>query len=388
MRIPVLEFRDGVLVIRRNSEVCVKGFVKVANVSTAIQDLDDSTSVKYIKSYVNSLNLGYPLEFYTVVKPIDRVEFAKNLERVVVENAIVYEVNRLRVDSKMKAERARLVRNRVLKESIQPFEIEVHVAASACAEELSDSLELLKTRLRILRNVMNSLGIDVEEVDAEKTSFKLLAAGLRSERRTIFSKLLDRLRRRFIVADLVSVLLFTFTPLLGKAKFTLRSSGVKLGVDLESGEEVYWNLNESASPHVLVVGPSGMGKTTLLAELSLSLSRLGIGVLVVDPKNEYRRIFESRGVNVHHFTLGKNFSIGLVDVLKTLRSSLYRDVVEVLIDVLSAHRELGKKDVFSCLYSALSGLTSIPEGGDLKLLNYLKRMTRYCSEEYSEYTTN
>lgn len=388
MRNMVVEFRDGYLVIRKNSEVCVKGFTKVVNVSTAIQDLDDYTSVKYIKTYINSLNLGFPLEFHTVVKPVDRVAFIKNLERAIVDNTIVYEVNQFRVDSKVRAERARFIRNRVLKDSLQPFEIEVFITASACSEEFVSALETLKTRLRILKSALNSLGVDIEKVNAEKASFKLLAVELQLRRQSAFSRLVDRFRRRLTVADLVSLPLFTFIPLLGRAKFALRSSGVRLGIDLESGEEVYWNIDESTSPHILVVGPSGIGKTTFLAELSTSISRIGIGVLVVDPKNEYRKFFESSGVEVSHYTLGRSISIGLTEILKTLGSSSSRDIAEVLLDILSTHRELGKKEVFSCLYSTLSSLNAISEGGDSEFINLLKRMTRYCSEEYSEYVTN
>lgn len=388
MRNMVVEFRDGYLVIRKNSEVCVKGFTKVVNVSTAIQDLDDYTSVKYIKTYINSLNLGFPLEFHTVVKPVDRVAFIKNLERAIVDNTIVYEVNQFRVDSKVRAERARFIRNRVLKDSLQPFEIEVFITASACSEEFVSALETLKTRLRILKSALNSLGVDIEKVNAEKASFKLLAVELQLRGQSAFSRLVDRFRRRLTVADLVSLPLFTFIPLLGRAKFALRSSGVRLGIDLESGEEVYWNIDESTSPHILVVGPSGIGKTTFLAELSTSISRIGIGVLVVDPKNEYRKFFESSGVEVSHYTLGRSISIGLTEILKTLGSSSSRDIAEVLLDILSTHRELGKKEVFSCLYSTLSSLNAISEGGDSEFINLLKRMTRYCSEEYSEYVTN
>ncbi|MEM4774901.1 MAG: DUF87 domain-containing protein, partial [Sulfolobales archaeon] len=382
------EFRDGLLVYREGPEVCLKRVIKVASVSTAIQDLDDYASIKYIKAYINAFNLGFPLEFHTFIKPVDRLAFVKNLERIIAENTIAYEVNPFKADSRLKAERAKYIRTKVLKDSLQPFETEVYIAVTACDVDFESSLEVLKARIKVLRSALNTLGIDIEEIDAERAFSRMLLAGLPKKKRGLLHRVVDKLRKRTIAADLISIPVFTFIPLLGRTRPSLRSYGIKLGIDLDSGEEVYWNLDEVTSPHVLVVGPSGIGKTTFLAGLALSLNKAGLGVLVIDPKNEYKKIFESRGKKVAHFTLGRNISIGLVELLKAVRSNLDRDLVEVLLDIMSFHRELNKRDVFSCLHTALSNLTTIPERGDLELVNSLKRFSRYCSEEYSEYVIN
>lgn len=382
------ELTNGLLVHRESTELCAKRFTKVTNISTAIQDLDDYTSIKYIRAYINAFNLGFPLEFYTVVKPVDKLAFARNLERVITENAIAYEVNPLKTDRKVKAERAKLLRSKILRESIQPFEIDVYVSVSACGDDFHSVLEVIKTRVRVLRSTLSTLGIDIEEAEAEEVVPRLLLAGLPRRRRGFLYRVLDRLRKKLIAVDLVSLPLFTFIPLLGRTKAALRSSGIRLGIDLESGEEVYWNLDETTSPHVLVIGPSGIGKTTFLAELAVSLNKAGLGVLVVDPKNEYKRIFESYGEKISYFTLGKNISIGLVELVKSVREFLGRDVMEVLLDVVSSHRELDNKEVFSCLHTALRNLTVASNEGDLELVSSLRRFSRYCPEEYAEYVIN
>lgn len=380
-----LELRDGLLVYRGSAEVCVKGVARIASVSTAVQDLDDHAAVRHVKAYVNALNLGFPLEFYTRMRPVDKLEFTRGLERVIAESMIVYEVNPLKYESRIRAARARLLRNRVIEDSVQPYEIEVYVAVSSCADDFESALEALRSRLRVLRGTLGTLGVDVEEVDAGEVIPRLVLAEMPLRRRGLLHRALERFRKRIVSVDLVSVPAFTFIPLLGRTRSSLRSSGVRLGVDPESGEEVYWNLDEATSPHVLVVGPSGIGKTTFLAELSLSLSGAGLGVLVLDPKNEYAELFGSRGWRVSRYALGRDVSPGFAELLKIVRDSLGRDVSEVLLDMLAVHRELGRRDVFECLYTALSSIGAVPDGGDLELLGSLKRFSRYCSEGYPEY---
>lgn len=362
-------------------KVCVKKLMKVVNVSTAVQDLDDISSVKYLKAYVNSLNLGFPIEFHTFIRPVDRVEFVKTLEKIYVESSVVYEVNPMKTESRVRAERAKALRDRVLRDSAQPFEVEVYVAISACGEDLGSAIEVAEMRSRLLKGVLSALGIEIGDASSEDfvKTFNLAS----SESTNLLLRLLRKLRRRLIVVDRVTLPALTHIPLLGRTKVFLRSRGVKLGIDVESGESVYWNMEESSSPHVLVVGPSGIGKTTFLAKLSKDISEAGVKVLVVDPRNEYSGILNSLGASFRRLELGKDLALGLWELVKLL--GLQRqEPAEVLLEILSTHGELGRREVFSCLYSSLKS-SSVAVDNDAELLNLVRSYLRYCQDDYSEY---
>ncbi|MEM1805225.1 MAG: DUF87 domain-containing protein [Ignisphaera sp.] len=65
-------------------------------------------------------------------------------------------------------------------------------------------------------------------------------------------------------------------------------SGIYVGIDIASGNNVYWDISKSFSPHVLVIGPTGSGKTLTLAAIANRLKNHYAGCTIfMDVKNEY-----------------------------------------------------------------------------------------------------
>jgi energy-coupling factor transporter ATP-binding protein EcfA2 len=377
-----MRFKGSYVILETDwGRVCVKKVMKVVNVSTAVQDLDDVSSAKYLKAYVNSLNLGFPMEFHTFVKPVDRVEYVKTLERIYVESSVVYEVNPMKTDSRVRAERAKALRDRILRDSIQPFEVEAYVATSACGEDVDSATNVVEMRARLLKGVLSALGIEVEEVSSE--DFAKTFNMVLYEDSGILTRFMRRLKRGLTIVDRVTLPVLTHIPLLGRARAALRSRGIKLGVDVESGESVYWNMEESTSPHVLVVGPSGIGKTTFLARLSREVGKAGVRVLIVDPRNEYSTILGSLGADFKRLELGRDLALGLWEVVRLLGLQ-GQEPAEVLLEILSTHGELGRREVFPCLYNSLKS-SSIAVGNDAEFLSVVRSYLRYCQDDYSEY---
>ncbi|WP_243676391.1 DUF87 domain-containing protein [Vulcanisaeta distributa] len=64
---------------------------------------------------------------------------------------------------------------------------------------------------------------------------------------------------------------------------------VRLGLDRE-GSELIIDLDALPSGHMLVVGPTGMGKTWTVSTILYRLMNSGIRALILDPHGEYLRI--------------------------------------------------------------------------------------------------
>jgi len=154
-----------------------------------------------------------------------------------------------------------------------------------------------------------------------------------------------------------------------------------LGKDPDSGERVFWDVSKSLSPHVLVVGPTGSGKTEFLAILvSRLLSFFGKGSIVLDIKGEYPLRLERRGVPFRHYVLGENLEFDLDGLSKLypkrLRSGALTDVI------VKSYELLNKKEIISAIYRGIEYSLNV-ECQDL--LDCLRQYVESYEEPYITY---
>ena len=91
------------------------------------------------------------------------------------------------------------------------------------------------------------------------------------------------------------------------------AGGILLGRVINSGRNIFWNPNISMSPHIVVVGPTGSGKTETLLSIATRMNSLySVTVLMIDVKGDIRSRLERRG-----------YSFNLIDVPRDPLGSLY-----------------------------------------------------------------
>ena len=120
------------------------------------------------------------------------------------------------------------------------------------------------------------------------------------------------------------------------------NKGVYIGIDLDSGSELYWDMLSSPSPHAIVIGPTGSGKTITLLTLAQRIARTyNASILVIDIKGEYRALLDglvdrvfvfnplSKPIDICNQTL-INILIELLQAMLHLNESSRRFLAEVL----------------------------------------------------------
>ena len=129
-----------------------------------------------------------------------------------------------------------------------------------------------------------------------------------------------------------------------------------MGIDLDSGNSVYWDLNEAFAPHALVIGPSGSGKTLTLSILAYRmLKSFNTTIVVFDIKDEYKD------------RLSKDLNIDVMDI------DPFKNPLPICI--CNEYNPV-KMNRFSHTISKIYGLS---EGSRKILLDLLESSCRYCT---------
>ncbi|MEM1541565.1 MAG: DUF87 domain-containing protein [Ignisphaera sp.] len=142
------------------------------------------------------------------------------------------------------------------------------------------------------------------------------------------------MRRKIALLDTISIPLTLFMS--NKNDY----NGIYVGIDIVSGSNIYWDISRSFSPHILVIGPTGSGKTLTLAAIANRFKNRYAGCAIfMDVKNEYSDIL----------TLYNYKDIFVIDPVKTSLPLCFchddkhqklesvNTVVDVLAKVFSLH---------------------------------------------------
>lgn len=142
-----------------------------------------------------------------------------------------------------------------------------------------------------------------------------------------------------------------FSPFLRTSVISrkIHEEGILIGKVIGGDKAVFWNPMRSVSPHVVVVGPTGSGKTESLLSISTRANLIySLTVLMIDFKGDIASRLLRRG-----------YRVKLVDVPEDPLGTLYPFHVEPLIrasqvfDALEASYDLEDLEVRAAAYKAI-----------------------------------
>lgn len=368
--------RGDILVIREKKRFCAKKLLVATGFSSLLSESSAKELKTLLKTYHSALNLGFPVEVRAYVMPMELEKYVKRLERTIEALELELESNPSRSDIRAKLARLKKVRDTVLKEGIPPLEVIVFYAIEACARDEEEAVQRAEIRAKLLSDSLRALGIRLKNVGGLEARFaaRVFFRGFDG----VGGGFTGWLLRKTIVKGFIRTASTHHLPFIVPAliRGTHRrgwQAGVYLGKNLSTGEEVFWNLENAPSPHIVVVGPTGSGKTELLAHLASEMNTVyGIRYIVIDAKGEYPERLSARGEAFSTVRL-ENVSLGLSRVLKESRNP--HIITEIISRAFGMDERLRVK-----LYNVLRNSINAEHP-----LEYAASLASLTLDEYSSY---
>ncbi|AWR98278.1 DUF87 domain-containing protein [Acidianus sulfidivorans JP7] len=78
----------------------------------------------------------------------------------------------------------------------------------------------------------------------------------------------------------------------------IRSDGIFLGHDIMHKTSVFWNVDSAENPHMLIIGPTGAGKTEFLLNIAINFSIMkDIPIVLFDTKGDIKERLRKKGID-------------------------------------------------------------------------------------------
>lgn len=369
--------RGNTLVIRERKRFCAKKLLIATGFSSLLSETSSKELKALLKAYHGALNLGFPVEIRAYVVPMDLEKYVKKLERSIEALELELESNPSRSDIRAKLVRLKKIRDTVLKEGVPPLEVIVFYAVEACARDEGEAIQRAEIRAKLLSDSLRALGIRLKNVSGLEARFaaKVFFRGFDGVGRGFTGWLLRKaMVKAFVRTASTHHLPFIIPALIRGTHRRGRQAGVYLGKSLSTGEEVFWNLEYAPSPHIVVVGPTGSGKTELLAHLASEMNAVyGTRYVVIDAKGEYPERLSARGEMFSIIRLD-NVSLGLSRLLKENRSP------HVITEIISKAFGIDDERLRVKLYNVLKNSVDAEHP-----LEHAASLASLTLDEYSSY---
>lgn len=251
--------------------VCGKYYValyKIKEWSINIHELTYLDYVYSVKKFLDVFNIeNCKTVFYTDVEPVNVDEYLSKLNHAIQMKLVELEIDKANTKLRSYIEKLMDTRKRVLM-GIKPVKSSNIIAVVCNNISLSD-IE------KIMYKAKSFLDIDLEPIlEPHYADF-------------LINFRLYRDKEKTVLLDTASIPITMFMHNESK------HDGIYVGIDLVSGATLYWNPLKAFSSHILVVGPTGSGKTQTLLALAYRFRDIyRSSVVFIDVKNEFAELLK------------------------------------------------------------------------------------------------
>lgn len=264
--------KDGIYKIDKS----IKGVLVVDDIPFDYRDLSDEKLRASIVSFHKVLDAMGEVQIVFVKKAIDTTEFLNKLFQRAQNLRVYLETDPSNERAKTELQMVEEMINKI-KGGEAPFRYAVYFIVNAGTEK-----EALSS-IKMLKKGLESVGIKARI----------------ATKNDIYDLLQDRIKFHKKVAFPTTVPYLTVFSLPKTPRFELLEDGVYIGREIGTNRVVFWNFKKMINQHVLLVGPTGAGKTETLISLAYKVNMFAnIPVVFFDTKSDIRLRLKKYGIKI------------------------------------------------------------------------------------------
>jgi len=336
---------DGIL----ESKGEYKAFVIVDDIPFDYRDLSNEGLRAKVVSFHKVLDVVDNVDIIFRKKSINKNKFLESLFRRAQNLRVITEAD----PSNEKAKNELLMVQEMIKkisEGEPPFQYIIYFVVT------SPSREQALASATLLRKGLESIGIKARlAITSEVEDF--ITSGY--------------IRRKEKVGFPTQIPYLTVFSIPKSPTYQIISDGVYLGKEIGTARSVFWNLEKTMNPHVLVIGPSGAGKTEFLISTGVKINTwYHIPVVFFDVKNDIKLRLRRKGIKPVILN-PLIYSINLLKIYENINQGIYVSQLENIISNSFRMDKYSSSILYKVITEAFSRFQEPTWNSVIELINQL-----------------
>ncbi len=350
-----LNIKDNIFLIHRSNDVVGLAVYVVDDIPYSYRDVSQDFLIQQVKSFTGFITaIRDDVSIVLLKRKVDQTSFMKDVERKIVNYKIMASADPANPQIMKKLSRLEKLYERMIKGE-KPVGIKYYIIVKARASSERGLKKALEAKSNtVISSFKASLGLDIRKATSSET---LEAVSLGVLKETKYNIVLE--------SDVGFMVPISYVK-----RPKIPNKGIYLGLDIDYNTPVFYDFEKYLTKHVVVIGPTGRGKTTFLYTLAKrTIEEYEVPVWVFDLRGEFLSLGKSlpiftiidpekSNINILHtwFTSPRIRAKQIVELVKSITTLTSKEEYLLYMALIKTYESMSSP-TFENLVSTIAALS-------------------------------